>query len=632
MRPIPLSVAWFVVFSLLSSALAATADTTLHMKVDVDTTDLARHLLRSQVTIPVEPGDVELWYPKWIPGIHGPGEQIRNVGGFQVHGTDGQSIPWRRDENDLYKMHVAVPDDCRTITVELTYIANQPTRVSGGVDSYGTNRVAVVNFNTCVVYPAGASARGTTIDLRLRLPPEWKFGTSLRLMQANDGWHEFATTSLETLIDSPVIASTHYRRLDIESPGGPPVHMHFVADSPVSLSFDEAVTNPFKQLVQEAYQLFGSAPYDEYHFLVVCSDTVPGAGLEHLSSSYNVIDERDLVDEEKREGRWVYLLPHEMVHAWCGKYRRPVGMVRDDYHTTKQTKHLWIYEGLTQYLGQVLSTRSGLLDFESLLERTAAQVGYLSKRAGRNWRSLEDTAISAHTLRGGSNSWNDLRRSQDYYDEGALFWLEVDSIIREQTDGGKSLDDFCRGFFASPGGVQIVKPFEIDEVVATLESLASFNWTELIERRIYLPQDQLPTDSIFRAGYELRYVAEKPDYVKQREKEREYLSAEYSLGITLNSKNKVRSVAPGSVADQAGLASEMEVLGVNNKKFTKERFQDALSATVETGQIELLVLEADTFRSIQMSYSEGPKYPHLSPLEGRKNWLADIFAPKTRDK
>lgn len=605
------------------------------MKVDIDTTQLSRHLLHSRIQLPAKPGSFSFRHPEWIPGIHGPSEQIRNIGGLTVTGANGERLEWRRDAEQLTLFTVEVPESSDHVVVELTYIANQPTRVSTGVDSYGNADVLAINMNTCIVYPDGVDLRSLPVDVSVTLPPDYRFATALRdANQVGDNKFQFEETTVETLVDSPLIAGRNYRRLDVSVAGFPETRYHFVSESADALEFDDEWATGYQRLMDEAFQLFGGAPFSAYDFLVVCSDTLPGMGLEHHESSLNGIDEEALVKEDKKKGRAVYLLAHELVHAWCGKYRRPAGMYRADYHTPKKTSELWIYEGLTQYLGQVLTARAGFLTFDEHLERTAARIGYLANRAGRAWRPLEDTAIAAYTLRGGSPSWTDLRRSQDYYDEGAFFWLEADSIIRTQSNNEKSLDDFCRRFFAADENFPKVKPFEMAEVISILDELADFDWAGLIERRIRTAAPDLSLEGIRTAGYEFDLVAEKPAYVGSRESSSNSIAAQFSLGLLLKNSGEISAVIPNSVADKANLADGMNIFGVNGMKFDAKRLTKALQECASKdsdtfGVIELLVEFGDAYRVVELAYDGGPKYPALIAMEGQPDLFRAICSPVT---
>ncbi len=608
------------------------ADGVPPIELHVDATRLHRNLLVSELVIPCEPGKLALWHPMWIPGIHGPGEQIRNIGGLQVTDTQGNALSWRRDPENLYRFLVDVPQECHQMVVRLTYIANQPTRTSRGVDSYGNVSLAVVNFNTCLLYPETVEPANLAYQVHLRLPKGWQYGTALPLEKKDQQTLHFRTTSLRELIDSPLVAGEFYRKLTVTAADFPPVDMHFVSESPEALEFDQEQADRYRELVQQAGKLFGGAPFARYDFLVVCSDRLPPTGLEHLASSLNVIDERALVDPDKRKGWSAGLLPHEFVHAWCGKYRRPAGMDRLDYHSAKDTSLLWVYEGLTQYLGHILTVRSGLLSVDDEKELLAARVASLRNRTGRQWRSLEDTALSGHTLRGGSKYWNDLRRNQDYYNEGALFWLEADVRMRRISAGKVALDDFCRRFFhadaAQPGRHAAIRPFTLDELLADLEAVQPFDWRGLVRRRITQPQEELSLEPLLLAGYELAFVPEMPQSLTRYEKDRKMVVEDQTLGLRIDKEQVIAHLTPGGPADKAGLWEGLALQGINERKYTAERLRWTLKHPAADGMWQLLTLDGDRFRRFTLRYSDGPRYPALRRLDGQADRLATILQPR----
>lgn len=623
------------------------------VRLDIDATQIARHLITSELTLPASAGTMALRFPEWIPGIHGPGEQIRNVGGLEIVAADGQPIVWHRDKRDLYKFVFDVPEGNSTIRVALTYIANQPTRTSVGVDTAGDADLAVINPNTCLLYPEQARASRLRVAMRIKFPRDWQVASGLR--HTRDGqWTTFRTATLEQVVDSPVIAGRYAKTIRLHGTGRaaadaahdgprpaegangsktipkdfPPVFLDLVAESPAALRLSDERIAQYRRLVAEAAALFGSAPFDEYHLLVTCSDRIAWMGLEHLDSSLNGVAERAMVEEDKHKDWPAYLLPHEFVHAWCGKYRRPAGMVTDNYHDPKDTSLLWIYEGLTQYLGEVLTVRSGLVGYDDYRDRLARKYGYLAQRTGRRWRALEDTAIAGHTLRGGSKHWVDLRRDQDYYNEGVLFWMEVDAIIREKTRERASLDDFCRRFFRRRSGTQArVIPYDLSEVIETLDALAPFDWQGLIRRRIALPQARLSADVLDRVGYRIAYVAERPESLKEREEARKTVSADDAIGLTASRGGEIKRVVPEGHCDRAGLAEGMKIVGVNGRKFSPQRLRDALADSTTRRSIDLLILDGDRFRSVTIPYAEGPRYITLVPNPNREDRLKAIFQP-----
>src|SRR5258708_33767484 len=137
------------------------------------------------------------------------------------------------------------------------------------------------------------------------------------------------------------------------------------------------------------------------------------------------------------------LLPDEFVPSWNGKYKRPAGLATPNYQEPMHGDLLWVYEGLTDYLGNILAVRTGLRSPDQFRENLAYTAAMLDHRAGRTWRPLQDTATSVQSLFAAPPQWANCRRSADYYPEGYLIWLDVDALIRRQTNGQKSLNDCC---------------------------------------------------------------------------------------------------------------------------------------------------------------------------------------------
>src|SRR4051812_8348340 len=355
----------------------------------------------------------------------------------------------------------------------------------------------------------------------------------------------------------------------------------------------------------------GPCHYPEFHFLVTCSDDLGHLGLEHLTSSLNGVRERDLIDDASRKGWIANLIPHEYVHSWCGKFRRPVGQCTPDFQTPQETRLLWVYEGLTEYLGEVLMVRSGLVKLEDYRETLASTIGGLMLRTGRKWRSLEDTAVASHLLRSGSPNWSELRRGQDYYFEGALLWLEADAIIRQKTQGARSLDDFCKRFLGKNPSTEDVVPYDLAEVVKHLKDTAEHDWETFLKSRVERPLEDLPLELVGRIGYRLQYAAKPPARDHGHGRVRGDISARHSLGLTFGGDGQIFDVVPGMVGDRAGLAPGMKVMGINGRLYTPQRLQDALADSVAFRKIELLLVEGDRFRTLVLDYADGPKYLEL---------------------
>lgn len=599
------------------------------MQVRVDATELPRHLVHSKVRIPATSGPLILWYPKWIPGTHAPGGPVQNMGGFRVVTQEGEPVIWRRDDTEPWRFHCQVPDEADTVEVQLDYIANQETVNSEGVGAVGNPFIGAINFNVCLVYPEGFQNDEITIELSIKLPPTWKYATALTTKDKNEGWITFEPASLRTVIDSPLICGEHFRSIELEPADAPPTWLHLTSESPTAIRISDELIGKYRRLVEEANALFGRAPHDEYHFLVTLSDDLGANGLEHFASSLNGLGEREFVDEELLKAWWAsYLLPHEYAHAWCGKYRRPRGMATGDYHTPKDTGLLWIYEGLTQYLGEVLAVRAGLQDADRHREILGMTIKQLDATAGRRWRPLADTASANYQLRGRSSHWGLLRRNQDYYDEGSLYWLEADAIIREATNGEKSLDDFCRLFFGKESD-RNVYPFDLNEVYATLEEVAEHDWKAFFDRRVYQAQEELPLDVVGRIGYRLEYSTEPSQNLREMEGRYGFTNATDSLGLAATATGAVRAVVPDSPADRVGLASGQEIVGVNGRKFSGQRLRDAIADSTTRRNVELLMLEGDRFRTVTVEYDGGLRYARLVRNPDKPDVLAEILKAKT---
>jgi predicted metalloprotease with PDZ domain len=614
-----------VVIAWMFACVAAAAPT---YRADIDARELPRKLLHARLEIAAQPGKVTLWYPKWIPGVHAPAGPVENIGGLRFETVDGKAMTWRRDPVEMQRFVVDVPAGHEKIVVKLDYICNQPNNNSSGVDSWGNASLGIVNFNTVLMYREGDNSGELGYAVSVRLPVGWKHGSALPVDSASEGVVKFRPSPLVEVIDSPLITGEHLRTIPLKGEGVDwKVYLHVVSESESAIRLDEKRIGQYNRLVTEAAAMFGAAHFPDYHFLLVCSDEVGRIGVEHHASSLNAVGERDIVDDKRFKDWASYLLPHEFVHSWCGKYRRPAAMATTDYHTPQRTALLWIYEGLTQHLGEVLTVRSGMLTLEEHREKLARKISGLMRQEGRKWRSLEDTAVASWTVRAHSRNWPQLRRSQDYYNEGLLVWMECDTIIREKTDGKKSLDDFCRAFFGPGEKNERVVGYTFEDVVKTLNSVAAYDWATLLHARIDEPLDQLSLEYLTKMGYRLTYVSKTPKLFEDAEGTSGALDATDSVGLTFTKDGKVSSVVPGMAGDKAGLAPDEQVVGVNGLKFSRQRMKDAIADSVTKRGVELLMLEGEKFRTVKLDYADGLKYMALERDASKADGLAELMKP-----
>jgi predicted metalloprotease with PDZ domain len=513
----------------MSAVAAYDVKSTLH--IEVDARDLPRRLLHANMRISCKPGPLSLWYPKWIPGTHAPCGPVDTIGGLRLETPDGKTLPWHRDELELYRIICTVPAGVHEIRARLDTICNAAGVEASGHLSYGNNAVGVINWPTCLLYPDGPPAKEIAVELSLRLPAKWTFATALKTEGTKDGLTTFQPTSLNTLADTPLIAGEHLRSIALKNGSTPPAFFHLLSESPSALELGVTVLDQYGRMVREAGALFGACHYSEFQFLVVCSDELGRFGLEHLTSSINGVGERDLIDDANRKGWIANLIPHEYVHSWCGKFRRPAGQCTPDFHTPQKTRLLWVYEGLTEYLGEVIMVRSGLVNLKDYRQTLASTIGGLMLRSGRKWRPLEDTAVASHLLRAGSPNWSELRRDQDYYFEGALLWMEVDAIIRQQMHGSRSLDDFAKRFLGKSDSHEDVVPYDLPEIIQHLNETAPYDWGPFLTMRVSQPLDALPLDLVGRLGYRLQYSATPPSGAEMSRRRGSYLGPTFARSV-----------------------------------------------------------------------------------------------------
>jgi len=616
-----------VIPALDGSHLAAQA-----IRLHVDLTDAPRNIYHARMNIPAKSGEMTLVFPKWIPGNHRPSGPIAALTGIRME-AGGQPLVWQRDPVDMYAFHVNVPEGVSELQVSLDAITSNDS--AGGGGPAASANVLDLNWNTVVLFPQGAASDAVEFAPSVTLPPGWRFGTALPGARVAGDKVEFATVPLTTLVDSPLIAGVHYKRIELTKPGGTktgetPLHvMDVVADSETDLAMKPEVLAEYQKLVAETGALFGARHYQQYHFLYTLSDQVGGHGLEHHESNDSVAGERTLLDPDLHM-LYAGLLPHEFVHSWNGKYRRPTGLATPNYQEPMIGDLLWVYEGLTQYLGDLLAARSGLWSADQYREALAATAAALDHRSGRQWRPLEDTARSVQLLRLLGAQWQSWRRSLDYYPEGELIWLEVDAIIRQQTHGQRSLDDFCRRFYGGESGAPKVVPYTFEDVVRTLNDVAPYDWATLLKERTRATSSHAPLGGIERGGWKLVYN-DRPNIFNQAlEKLAKFTDFSYSLGFTIDHDGKLDDVIVGSPAYQAGVGPGMKLVGVSGRKWMPGALHAALKEAQGGGQsIELLVENAQFFKTYSVPYHEGDRNPHLERISEQPDFMEEMLKPLT---
>lgn len=595
------------------------------IRVTVDATHAPEKILHAQLQIPVTAGDAKLVFPKWIPGEHGPTGPITDLTGLKFF-ANGQRLSWRRDLDEMYTFHVTVPQGVSMVEARLDLVMPAPPEgFSSGASA--TTQLDMLSWNQVVLYPLGKNTDDIPIVASLKLPVGWHYGTPLPVASETGGEINFKQVSLTTLVDSPVLCGAHFRRIPL-TPEGPIQHyIDEVADGDAALQMPQQTIEQYKHLVAETGALFQARHYREYHFLLTLSDHTAHFGLEHHESSDDRVAERTMIDDD---ARWLAggLLPHEMTHSWNGKYRRPKGLATPDYQVPMEGDLLWVYEGLTQYLGDILAPRSGLWTKQQFLDETAETAAALDHTPGRTWRPLQDTADAAQLLYGAPSEFESWRRSVDYYPEGFLIWLEADTVIRQQTKGQKSLNDFCRIFHGGGDTPPKVVPYVFDDIVKTLNDVTPYDWKKFLRDRLDSYGPGAPLAGITSGGWKLVYDDNPSEFTKAMEKVRNAVDARFSIGLALDDKGGIRDVIYDSPAWRAGLAPGTTLVAVNGRKFNPDILRDELKESKGNGKdIELLVVNGDYYKNFTLNYHDGEKYAHLVRDESKPDLLSDIIKP-----
>jgi predicted metalloprotease with PDZ domain len=595
------------------------------IRLSVDATDIERRIFNVHEIVPVHAGEsIVLLYPQWLPGHHAPVGEIDEVAGL-VMSVNGARVEWQRDPVDVFAFHVAVPASATTLDVNFQFTS--PVDASEG-------RVVVtpdmlnLQWNAVALYPAGYFSRQIMVEPSVRLPDGWQLATALDAAASNGGATTFKPVSFNTLVDSPIFAGRYFKRLDLD-PGGPaPVHLNIVADRADLLEMKPEQLEAHRALVQQAYKLYGSHHYDHYDFLLALSDHMGGIGLEHHQSSEDATVPTYFTEWEK-DADTRDLLPHEYTHSWNGKFRRPADLWTPNFNVPMRDSLLWVYEGQTQYWGFVLAARSGLLTKQQTLDAIAATAAVYDNRVGREWRALEDTTNDPIMAMRRPLPWRSWERSEDYYSESQLVWLDVDTLIREKSGDRKSLDDFARLFFGVNDGSFVTLTYTLDDVAKALNTVQPYDWAMFLRARLDGHGPGAPLDGIARGGYKLVYTETPSDYFRDSEARRKVTDLTYSLGMIIAAEGRLSDVLWEGPAYKSGLTVGTQIIAVNGVAFDADRLKSTIRDAKQSGAAtELLVKNGDRFRTVKFDYHEGLRYPRLEREGNAPARLDQILTPR----
>ncbi len=596
------------------------------IRLVVDATQAPQKILHAHMVIPVTPGPLTLYYPEWIPGEHMPDGPIIEVAGMKFSSA-GKTISWRRDLVEMFSIHLDIPAGVTTLTADFDFLLAAP---AGGFSAgaSATNSLDVLSWNQVLLYPKGYDIRDITFVPSLKLPAGWKYGTALPGARQNGDMIDFSPVTLNTLVDSPVLAGKYFREIQLTPGQDPPHFMDIAADSEAALVMSPETQAHFRQLVAEAGALFGPRHYRDYHFLLTLSDDVAHFGLEHHESSDDRTAERSLIDDSELIA-FAGLLPHEFVHSWNGKYRRPEGLATADYQQPMKDDLLWVYEGLTEYLGSfVLTARSGLLTQQQSMDDLAELVAAYEHHPGREWRSLQDAADAAPFLYNSTEDWSNWRRGTDFYEEGQLLWLDIDGTLRRLTKDKKSMNDFCQIFYAGSPNVPALKTYKFEDVVAVLNSLAPYDWTAFLRAHLDGVSTRTPIEAVENNGWKLIY-SEEPNEIEATESAlARRMNLTFTIGMIVQDDGIVGDVTHGGLAYDAGIGPGMKIIAVNGKQYSPDEMKQAIAGSkLSTAPIQMIVANGAQLQTRSIDYHGGSRWPHLVRDSSRPDYLGEILKP-----
>jgi len=588
--------------------------------LNVDATDTQRGIFRVKETIPVaDAGPMVLLFPKWLPGAHSPRGEIEKLAGLRIT-ANGKPVPWTRDPVDVFAFHIDVPAGAKQLDLDFQFLSatagNQGRIVM-------TRTMLNLQWNSMSLYPAGYFTRRIPIQATARYPDGWKAASGLP-SRAAGSTYTYEKTNYEVLVDSPVFAGRYFR----EYPLSPRVDLNVFADKPEELEARPEQIDLHKALVTQAVKLYGAEHYDHYEILLAISDQIGGIGLEHHRSSENQVEpgyflkwDDALIDRN--------LLPHEYNHSWIGKYRRGADSWTPDYRTPMRNSLLWAYEGQDQFWGYVLGARSGLFTHQQTLDALAGIAAALDNRPAREWRDLLDTTNDPQISQRRPRGWVSWQRSEDYYNEGMLIWLEVDAKLRDMSAGTKTIDDFGRAFAGMRDGDYGELTYTIEDIAGTLNGVIAYDWLSFLNERLTALTRRAPLGGLTGGGYKLIYTDTPTPWFKAREKATEQTDLSYSLGLAMGKGGAVAGVIWDSPAFDAGLDLGDEIVAVAGMAYSADRLKEAVTAATSAKEpIRLWVKSGDRFREVAIDYHGGLRYPRLEKTGTGEGGLDRLLSPR----
>ncbi|MGV1107981.1 M61 family metallopeptidase [Xanthomonas translucens] len=590
------------------------------LKIDVDATDLAHRIFRVRTTIPATPGPMTLLYPQWIPGNHSPTGPIDKLAGLVIK-ANGQVLPWKRDQFDVYAFKVEVPQGASEIVAEFQFLSSQG---DGQGRVMMTPEMLNLQWNTTALYPAGTYARNIKAQASVTLPPGWSYATALETATRVGDTVTFKPIDFDDLVDSPMFAGKYYKRIALDADGKAPVYLNVFADEAKSLDAKPQQIKAHAALVQQMDKLYGARHFNHYDFLLALTEKLGGIGLEHHRSSENSGPLNYFTEWDKSWDRRD-LLSHEFNHSWNGKYRRGADLATPNFNVPMGDSLLWLYEGQTQFWGEVLAARSGLWtqpQARDVLADVAAT--YQRGRPGLAWRALQDTTNDPTMSLRRPRAYRSYQMSEDYYSGGQMLWLEIDAKLRELSGNKRSIDDFAKAFFGMHDGAWDVNPYTFEDIVATLDGVARYDWAPFLRSRV---DGHGPlVGGIEASGWKLVYTDQPNEAIKTYEATKKGVSLTYSLGLSLDDNGSVQDVLWDGPAFDAGIVADNSIVAVNGREYSADAIKEAITAAKgAAAPIELLVKRGNRYDTLRIAYHGGLQYPHLERIAGKPDRLSALY-------
>ncbi len=588
------------------------------IKLDVDASEAAKNILHVRETMTVKAGALTLFYPKWIPGEHAPTGTLNEMVNLFIT-ADGKPLAWRRDDVEMFAFHLTIPEGVKQIEIAFDDAAEPRTTM--------TANLARIKWNRLIFYPLGLKSEEIAVTASMKVPAGWKYAAALTIDKETKNKFDFKEVSLTTFIDSPAVIGRYFKRVTLADSGGVTHEIDLAAENAAALEYTPETLAGWKSLIKQSNLMFGARHYSNYKFLVTLSDQGGSEGLEHHESSEDGVGEKALSDPFLLLDLGG-LLGHEYAHSWNGKYRRPAGLTTGDYDSPMKGELLWIYEGLTEYLGNVLPARSNLWTAEFYRDALADTAAQMDFQTGRRWRPLVDTAAAVQFTYGGARSWRNQRRGADYYYEGELIWLEADILIRQKSGGKLSLDDFLRKFYGGQNSAPMVKPYDLAEVVGALNEVVPFDWQGFFNERVYTARKNAPLGGITNGGWKIIYNDTPNQQTQSNEKRAEYASFAYSIGLLVSADGVILDVNPDLAAAKAGLAPAMKITKINDEDFFVETLRRTIAAVRDKpANIQITAENGSLSEIFKIDYRGGEKYPHLVRDASKTDLLSRVIKP-----